>query len=155
METQPDPERTGPETMPAAAAAPVIPGHEVLELLGRGGMGVVYKARHVRLKRLVAVKMIRAGEDAGAQELARFRTEAEAVARLQHPNIVQLYELGEADGPSSPWSSSRAAASPVGSTAGRCRPRRAPASSRSSRGPSSTPTSRASSTATSSRPTCC
>src|SRR5262249_33149896 len=62
------------------------------------GMGVVYKARHVRLKRLVAVKMIRAGADAGEQELARFRTEAEAVARLQHPHIVQLYELGEADG---------------------------------------------------------
>jgi hypothetical protein len=61
-------------------------------------MGVVYKARHVGLKRLVAVKMIRAGADAGEAERARFRTEAEAVARLQHPHIVQLYELGEVAG---------------------------------------------------------
>jgi WD40 repeat protein len=61
-------------------------------------MGVVYKARQVRLNRLVALKMILVAEHAGPQELARFQTEAEAVARLQHPNIIQIYEVGEQDG---------------------------------------------------------
>jgi WD40 repeat protein len=79
-------------------APPVIPGYEVLGLLGRGGMGVVYQARQVALDRLVAVKMLPAGNLADAAEAARFRREAEAVARLQHPNIVHVYEVGEADG---------------------------------------------------------
>jgi serine/threonine-protein kinase len=61
-------------------------------------MGVVFKARHVRLDRIVALKMVRAGSDAGSNELARFRTEAEAIARLQHPNVVQIFEVGEHDG---------------------------------------------------------
>jgi WD40 repeat protein len=61
-------------------------------------MGVVYKARHVKLNRLAALKMILGGAHAGAIQLERFRTEAEAVARLQHPNIVQIYEIGEQDG---------------------------------------------------------
>jgi hypothetical protein len=77
---------------------PEVPGYEVLGVLGRGGMGVVYKARQARLNRLVALKMILAGAHAGEQELARFRTEAEAVARRQHPNVVQIHEVGEHQG---------------------------------------------------------
>ncbi len=81
-----------------AGPPPVVPGYEVLGELSRGGMGVVYKARHLGLNRLVALKVVLAGGHAGAAERARFRIEGEAVARLQHPNIVQIYDIGEYDG---------------------------------------------------------
>ncbi len=81
-----------------AKPMPTIEGYEILDVLGRGGMGVVYKARDLRLKRLVALKLILAGDHAGPEHLARFRIEAEMVARLQHPNIVQIHEVGTAGG---------------------------------------------------------
>ena len=79
-------------------ARALVPGYDILGELGRGGMGVVYKARHLALNRVVALKMILAGAHAGERALALFRREAESVARLQHPNIVQIFEVGEQEG---------------------------------------------------------
>jgi serine/threonine protein kinase/WD40 repeat protein len=94
-EGQPDVRTTeGPEN----AIVPAFRGYEVLEEIGFGGAGVVYRARQLETNRIVALKVLSAGIHAGAVQRARFRAEAELIARLQHPNIVQIYEAGEHDG---------------------------------------------------------
>ncbi|MGL4552511.1 MAG: protein kinase domain-containing protein, partial [Gemmataceae bacterium] len=92
------PATMSPEPPAPGPVAHRIAGYEVLKELGRGAMGVVYKARHLSLNRVVALKMILSGTQAGTAERIRFQIEAEAVARLSHPNVVQLYEVGEHDG---------------------------------------------------------
>jgi serine/threonine-protein kinase len=82
----------------ATTELPQISGYDVQAILGHGGMGVVYRARHLRLDRPVALKMLLAGPYAGPEERERFQREAEAVAGLRHPNIVPLYDAGEVDG---------------------------------------------------------
>jgi serine/threonine-protein kinase len=92
------PDADTPHYRHAAADLPRIPGYDVEALLGRGGMGVVYKARHRRLNRLVALKMLIAGAHAGPAEQVRFQREAEAVASLHHANIVAVYDVGDHEG---------------------------------------------------------
>jgi serine/threonine-protein kinase len=93
------PSTPGPGPAPEEAVhLPAVPGYEVEAVLGVGGMGVVFRARHLRLKRVVALKMTLAGAYAGPHERDRFQREAEAVAGLQHPNVVQIHEVAESDG---------------------------------------------------------
>src|SRR5262249_19806440 len=74
---------------------PQVAGYQMLEVLGAGGMGIVYKAHQTRLDRFVALKMIRAGAGARAGDLVRFEAEARAVAAIDHPNIIKIHEIGE------------------------------------------------------------
>jgi serine/threonine-protein kinase len=83
---------------PDQAQMPHVPGYALGRVLGQGGMGVVYLAEQVRLKRPVALKMLHLSGPGAEEELARFRSEAEAIARLQHVNIVQVHEAGEHQG---------------------------------------------------------
>ena len=78
--------------------APDLPGYEFLGELGRGGMGVVYKARQAVPGRVVALKMLLTDTPVGDERLVRFRTEMDALARLRHPNVVQIYEVSEHNG---------------------------------------------------------
>jgi eukaryotic-like serine/threonine-protein kinase len=78
--------------------APSVPGYEIMGTLGHGGMGIVYKARHRGLNRLVALKMIRGGIAARPEAFTRFSTEAKAIAKLRHPHILQIFDIGEANG---------------------------------------------------------
>jgi tRNA A-37 threonylcarbamoyl transferase component Bud32 len=82
----------------APAGKATVPGYEILGELGRGGMGVVYRARHVTLNRVAALKMVLGAQHADPRELARFVAEARAVAEIRHPNVIQVFDSGEADG---------------------------------------------------------
>ena len=87
-----------PSSTPPSAELPRIPGYEVLEVVGRGGMGVVYRARHVRLDRPVALKMLLTGAHASRESRERFLREARIGAGLRHPNFVQVHDMGDQDG---------------------------------------------------------
>jgi serine/threonine protein kinase len=80
---------------------PKVRGYEILSIVGYGGMGIVYEARHRELNRRVAIKTLRGDAMAGREFRERFRAEAEAIARLQHPNIIQVFEVGTVEQQSS------------------------------------------------------
>jgi len=84
--------------MACSTGFPCIPGYELIEELGRGGMGVVFLARQQALNRRVAVKTLFVGARPSSETLLRFRAEAEAVAAITHPNVVQVFKVGKYDG---------------------------------------------------------
>jgi serine/threonine protein kinase len=92
------PYQQGETIGPVERPLPTIPGYEIQGEIGRGGVGVVYKARQTKLDRVVALKVLLKGALADDQELTRFRTEALTVAQLQHPNVIQVYDVGEHEG---------------------------------------------------------
>jgi tetratricopeptide (TPR) repeat protein/tRNA A-37 threonylcarbamoyl transferase component Bud32 len=94
----PDTDLSEPAVQLDVNTLPVVPGYEVEAVLGLGGMGVVFRARHLKLNRVVAMKMALAGAYAGSRERERFQREAEAVAVLRHPNVVQVHDVGDSDG---------------------------------------------------------
>jgi hypothetical protein len=149
IEPQTVPPREGGPTEPVPGPTRSLGDYELLAELGRGGMGVVYKARQISLNRLVAVKMILGAEHASPDMLARFRVEAEAIARLQHPNIIQIHEVGEVEGkPFFSLEYCAGAAWRTNSMALRCRSRTRPAWWRRWPAPWTPRTGPASSTAT-------
>ena len=87
-----------PDDPPPAATPGSVSGYDLIVPLGEGGMGVVWKARQVKLNRLVALKMVLGEHQVGARELIRFLAEAEAVAAVRHPHVVQVFEYGDAGG---------------------------------------------------------
>jgi len=95
---KPGAEGRSPADQADGGAISGIPGYEVLRELGRGGMGVVYLARQSGLERLVALKMLLAGQHASPSQRVRFEAEVKAIGRLQHPNLVQVFEVGEHEG---------------------------------------------------------
>lgn len=98
-----DPTARLTDAVAGPSGLPMVPGYDVVALLGQGGMGVVYKARQHGLMRWVALKMIQGHARPRPEELARFRQEALAIARLRHPNIIQIHEVGEWQSPQGAW----------------------------------------------------
>ena len=98
--TPPPADPSGPDASGRSAPVRVrrVGAYELLRELGRGGMGIVYKAHSLKLDRLVALKMIRSGVNASDEDVKRFLSEAQAAARLDHPHIVPIFEIGEDNG---------------------------------------------------------